>query len=972
MSFFSGYDLSGLLWAQIWQVSLLVIVVAGLHYWFARNRPHLAHALWVLVLIKCVAPPVVGSPISPFSWVVPRMGEQSVKVDANPLVGGDTRRCRSKPAGSNMALDRIVVHAVPVLEVTDRRGEGSVDGSGGGTRESGFGDLAVVKPRNSSWNFLSISSILLVIWMVGVLIHAGITWVRWCKFKRWLHTHETVDSPYTMSVIRRLTTQLGIRRTVRLQVVSCQVGPAVTGVIRPTILLPKVMVSARSELELEPLLAHELVHVRRGDLWWSLLQTVSKSVFWFHPMVWWACSMVTWESERSCDEETIASLGCSPRRYAKCLIDVLELKHRLRVAPAVPGVRPVDITSARLERVMKLGNGCHCRTPVWVWTILFLACCVVLPGASFAWSQQEAGADVGENGISKKIPSPRLLPLLDGSDQELATSRVSGVAEQFLGTTVPASRQEREIGWLLEIVKGREFSGTSAENAILKQFQNVERLHGLHIKGNTLVFFAKPDVTELVDDLLSRWKTYGIDSIALETVFLSIKRDQLQRVELDWRFGGDPIVAINDTGKERLEIDSTRTDGYCQVEAKATTSGDQIALVSLATNQEISEMIKLLLGEESTTLHSSPMVIACSGQEAMIEAGSEHSFVVGARQSEKNIPAAEDELQPIVDFVHEGTAIKQVPVIDPLNGTVRLVLDINVATILEVDTVEMPWSGGLKLQQPKIERSRIQSDITIPSDKDGAVICYFGKDDDGADIAELIVIKSRVIPFWDGDVDRARQMPVGEEAPVDSPMESSGEVQRSSDQRELLNLWMEKFQLRLEFQTEVEFELSEDGNEGVIRGKELRISSVDQDRLSFSGGDGTLRFSICDQDAFQLEFKFQSGVEAVFDGARISASSGNVKIVGEPDGEKHYWEFTDVRMSRENVELEANSLVYEQQGDFESRFEIEGNCKIHGRPTGQEEIQIDGDRIVWDVMKNQIESAVRYAGPSILGPTTKK
>ena len=58
-----------LLITQIWQVTLLIGVVWIVSRLFASNRPHLAHALWMLVLLKCLTPPVWSSPTSGFSWL---------------------------------------------------------------------------------------------------------------------------------------------------------------------------------------------------------------------------------------------------------------------------------------------------------------------------------------------------------------------------------------------------------------------------------------------------------------------------------------------------------------------------------------------------------------------------------------------------------------------------------------------------------------------------------------------------------------------------------------------------------------------------------------------------------------------------------------------------------------------------------------------------------------------------------------
>jgi hypothetical protein len=88
------------------------------------------------------------------------------------------------------------------------------------------------------------------------------------------------------------------------------------------------------------------------------------------------------EVERCCDEEAVGALGCDPAHYARSLLEVLELKRALQPVPAFPGVRPVDITSQRLERIMQLRQGCRLRTPWWCWATLVLCAFATLPGAA--------------------------------------------------------------------------------------------------------------------------------------------------------------------------------------------------------------------------------------------------------------------------------------------------------------------------------------------------------------------------------------------------------------------------------------------------------------------------------------------------------------------------------------------------------------------------------------------------------------
>ena len=65
-----------LAWSEVWQVTVLIVVVAAVSRLAARRRPHLAYALWLLVLLKCLTPPVWSSPTGIFSWIERRLGEE--------------------------------------------------------------------------------------------------------------------------------------------------------------------------------------------------------------------------------------------------------------------------------------------------------------------------------------------------------------------------------------------------------------------------------------------------------------------------------------------------------------------------------------------------------------------------------------------------------------------------------------------------------------------------------------------------------------------------------------------------------------------------------------------------------------------------------------------------------------------------------------------------------------------------------
>lgn len=64
--------------AQLWQVTAVILIVAALVRLFARQRPYLAHALWLVVLLKCITPPLLSSPSGVFCWLQVSSAESSI------------------------------------------------------------------------------------------------------------------------------------------------------------------------------------------------------------------------------------------------------------------------------------------------------------------------------------------------------------------------------------------------------------------------------------------------------------------------------------------------------------------------------------------------------------------------------------------------------------------------------------------------------------------------------------------------------------------------------------------------------------------------------------------------------------------------------------------------------------------------------------------------------------------------------
>ncbi|WP_298860789.1 M56 family metallopeptidase [uncultured Gimesia sp.] len=383
-----------LVWQQFWQCSLLVLVVYLMCKLIKFNRSHLTFILWLIVLLKFLTPPLWTSSSGLFCWVQQPFHSELRQAPLNQesqslprtesirlMTGGDLRKMPDVETKSSP-------FTVTIRDVDPNESQVVPMDQGALITKPAVINSAVIKTERFSFGY-TLLDVGLIVWALIAAIIVGVMSVRCWRCKRIIRCAGEQLQPELNQLLERLCKELKVKRRVRLLITKSRMGPAVMGLFRPTIILPEVITDARSLKELEPILAHELIHIRRGDLWVGLLQLLASVVWWFNPLVWFSGRCLKFEIEQCCDEEVLAELSCDPGLYAKCLLEVLELKQSLKTVPVVPGVRPVEITSKRLERIMKLGQGCQKRTPWWCWMIFVGLAAVVLPGAAFVVSADD-------------------------------------------------------------------------------------------------------------------------------------------------------------------------------------------------------------------------------------------------------------------------------------------------------------------------------------------------------------------------------------------------------------------------------------------------------------------------------------------------------------------------------------------------------------------------------------------------------
>jgi len=142
-------------------------------------------------------------------------------------------------------------------------------------------------PTDSFW-----ATGLLTVWLLGAGVMAlGV----------WRQQRNITAALSAAVVVRRPGFALHCKQSQRLE------GPYVTGLLRPTVLLPVDFPRRFDPEQQQLILQHELTHWRRGDLHANLIALLVLTLFWFHPLCWLAYRAYRQDQELACDALVLAS-----------------------------------------------------------------------------------------------------------------------------------------------------------------------------------------------------------------------------------------------------------------------------------------------------------------------------------------------------------------------------------------------------------------------------------------------------------------------------------------------------------------------------------------------------------------------------------------------------------------------------------------------------------------------------------------
>jgi beta-lactamase regulating signal transducer with metallopeptidase domain len=359
---------------QSFQVLVLFVTAWVVCYLLRNASAHIRYLIWVVVIVKCFLPGFyrLEVPVLPVDEAGSQSavslsqerseivsGGSSVGVSAEPVTNGQVRQSgagrfrRSGPAFDDVSF-------------------AGQDESAVGTVKNSRGILDVIKGLSmAQWGGF--------VYSAGILTAGGWFIIRAVLFSASLRNRRRKGNQIVLTEFEELCAGFGLQG-VKLWVDEQAGQPYVWGLLRGDVYVPADFGADNNREHVRQVLAHELCHVRRFDAGVNILQVAAGILFWFHPLIWVANSMIRKERERCCDEAVIARLGTSPRSYSKAIVDVLtaEFQGTDRV-PSVAVAGPVKNIEQRIKSLLRPGRKFSSGPGMFALVCVIIAAVLITP-----------------------------------------------------------------------------------------------------------------------------------------------------------------------------------------------------------------------------------------------------------------------------------------------------------------------------------------------------------------------------------------------------------------------------------------------------------------------------------------------------------------------------------------------------------------------------------------------------------------
>jgi len=381
------------------QFSILFLILLLIDFLLRRKvRSVFRYWIWMLVLAKLVLPTSLSSPLS-LGYL---FGDRLTSLQVAPIAPQPKEQA---PVISPQTIDFSnvppAVDTPPVVTSPKTLPSPTQPAS-----------LPSPPPTTLSWQ-----GVVFLLWL-AVVIAMGLLLLQRAIFVKGLVAQAVEADDSIKDTFNSCLERIEVRRRIGLKVSTNATSPAVCGLFRPVILLPNNLSTSLSANQLQAVLLHELTHIKRGDLWVNLAQTILQIVYFYNPLLWIANAIIRRIREQAVDETVLVAMGQDAKQYPQTLVSVAKLAFRRPVLSLrlIGVVESKSALASRIKRILTRPIPKSAKLGIVGLIVVIIAAAVLIPMAKREkviigeGPEREMTLTLGWSGEKVKIPAPVVLP----------------------------------------------------------------------------------------------------------------------------------------------------------------------------------------------------------------------------------------------------------------------------------------------------------------------------------------------------------------------------------------------------------------------------------------------------------------------------------------------------------------------------------------------------------------------------------
>ena len=243
-------------------------------------------------------------------------------------------------------------------------------------------------------NRFSFYSVIPYVWFFGVILFLLIYVTQYLFFKRTVNRwRQRISDAEIMDIFQTLCKDMQIKGAVEIYLCKKVSTPMVIGFFHPILLLPSENFSSS---EIYFIIKHELVHLKRNDLWIKLLLLVANAIHFFNPLAYAMVYFANQEIELSCDSDVIEEEPFEIRKsYSQTILNSIKDNYKFTNSLTSSFIGNKNILKSRFQNIFDEN-----KKKKGFFTLILLLLLVLCSGIFIAFGKNNASAVVEENTTS--------------------------------------------------------------------------------------------------------------------------------------------------------------------------------------------------------------------------------------------------------------------------------------------------------------------------------------------------------------------------------------------------------------------------------------------------------------------------------------------------------------------------------------------------------------------------------------------